>query len=226
MPDVLPRPSVLLFDVNETLSDMAPIAHRFAEVGAPGSLAATWFAGVLRDGFALAVGGVSAPFAEIGAEGLRALLTGCSLDRPVEEAVKHVMTGFTGLDVHPDVHAGIPQFAGLGLRLVTLSNGAASVARSLLDRAGLTGHFEEPMSVEDAGVWKPARAAYAHGCDRVGVDAADAMLVAVHPWDVDGASRAGLTTCWIDRTGAPYPSYFRAPDLTATGLDDLARQLA
>ena len=82
------------------------------------------------------------------------------------------------------------------------------------------------MSVEDAGIWKPARGAYAHGCDRVGVDAADAMLVAVHPWDVDGASRAGLATCWIDRTGTPYPSYFRAPDLTATGLDDLARQLA
>ncbi|GAA2154564.1 haloacid dehalogenase type II [Nocardioides koreensis] len=226
MPDVSHRPSVLVFDVNETLSDMAPIAHRFTEVGVPGALAAPWFAGVLRDGFALAVGGVSAPFAEIGAEGLRGLLSGCALDRPVEEAVEHVMTGFTGLDVHPDVHAGVPQLAGLGLRLVTLSNGAASVARSLLDRAGLAGHFEETMSVEDAGIWKPARGAYAHGCDRVSVDAADAMLVAVHPWDVDGASRAGLRTCWIDRTGAPYPSYFRAPDLTATGLDDLARQLA
>ena len=30
-----PRPSVVVFDVNETLSDMAPLAARFAEVGAP-----------------------------------------------------------------------------------------------------------------------------------------------------------------------------------------------
>lgn len=51
------------------------------------------------------------------------------------------------------------------------------------------------------------------------------MLVAVHPWDVDGAARAGLRSCWIDRTGAPYPLRFRRPDLVADGLDDLARRL-
>jgi 2-haloacid dehalogenase len=46
-----PRPSVIVFDVNETLSDMAPLAGRFAEVGAPGLLARVWFAALLRDGF-------------------------------------------------------------------------------------------------------------------------------------------------------------------------------
>jgi 2-haloacid dehalogenase len=45
---------VLIFDVNETLSDMAPMAARFEDVGAPACLAKTWFAGLLRDGFALA----------------------------------------------------------------------------------------------------------------------------------------------------------------------------
>jgi 2-haloacid dehalogenase len=34
-----PRPSVIVFDVDETLSDMAPLAGRFAEVGAPELLA-------------------------------------------------------------------------------------------------------------------------------------------------------------------------------------------
>ncbi len=58
------------------------------------------------------------------------------------------------------------------------------------------------------------------------VDPGDAMLVAVHPWDVAGAARAGLASCWIDRSGATYPSCFRRPDLVATGLDDLDRQLA
>ena len=35
---------VVVFDVNETLSDMAPLAGRFADLGAPPGLAATWFA--------------------------------------------------------------------------------------------------------------------------------------------------------------------------------------
>ncbi len=53
---VQPRPSVIVFDVNETLSDMAPLARRFADVGAPELLAQVWFASLLRDGFALACG--------------------------------------------------------------------------------------------------------------------------------------------------------------------------
>jgi FMN phosphatase YigB (HAD superfamily) len=48
-----PRPIVIVFDVNETLSDMAPMARRFADVGAPELLAQVWFASLLRDGFAL-----------------------------------------------------------------------------------------------------------------------------------------------------------------------------
>ena len=217
-------PEVLLLDVNETLSDLAPMAQRFAEVGAPPGLATTWFAGVLRDGFALAVGGTSASFARIGADLLRGHLSGLEIRRPLDEAVEHVMTGFTSLDVHPDVRVGLPALAAAGVRVATLSNGSASVARELLGRASLTDHVERLMSVEDAGIWKPARAAYVHGCDEMGVGARDAMLVAVHPWDLDGATRAGLRTCWVDRTGAPYPSYFRRPDLVVGGFDELARR--
>ena len=44
------RPSVVVFDFNETLSDMEPMAQRFAHVGAPEHLAELWFATVLRDG--------------------------------------------------------------------------------------------------------------------------------------------------------------------------------
>ena len=135
------------------------------------------------------------------------------------------MRGFTSLDVHADVRAGLPALAATGVRIATLSNGAASVAHGLLERAGLAEHVEQTLSVEDAGIWKPARAAYAHGCDRMGVAPGAAMLVAVHPWDLDGAARAGLRTCWVDRAAAPYPSYFRRPDLVVGGFDELAQRL-
>ena len=85
--------------------------------------------------------------------------------------------------------------------------------------------FERLLTVEDAGVWKPAPGAYAHALAECGVEAADAMLVAVHPWDIDGASRAGLATAWINRTGGPYPSYFAVPDVEAASLVELADAL-
>ncbi len=69
------RPSVVVLDVNETLTDMAPLAQRFAQVGAPEHLAKTWFASVLRDGFGLAAAGAFAPFADVASSVLRAVLT-------------------------------------------------------------------------------------------------------------------------------------------------------
>jgi 2-haloacid dehalogenase len=216
---------LIIFDVNETLSDMSPMRQRFADVGAPETLAGTWFAGLLRDGFALTAAGASEPFARLARETLRVSLHGVPLNRAPHDAVQHVMNGFTTLEVHPDVPDGIRALSELGVRLVTLSNGAASVAQVLLTRAGLHGHFEALLSVEDAGAWKPSARAYAYALDQCDVDPMDAMLVAVHPWDVDGSARAGLGTAWVNRDGGPYPEYFRTPDLQVRSLTELARWL-
>lgn len=224
-PDGPRRPRLLVFDVNETLSDMAPMSGRFEDVGAPAALARAWFAALLRDGFALTVVEQNPSFAELAAEGLRAVLPEASLNRPLEEAVEHIMTGFTELAVHPDVPEGIRALAGLGIRLVTLSNGSSSVARRLLGGAGLEDAFESLLSVEQAGIWKPAPGAYVFALQSCRVDPMDAMLVAVHPWDIDGAGRAGLATAWVNRTGAAYPAYFQPPTLEAGSLTELAQLL-
>jgi len=218
-------PSVVVFDVNETLSDLAPMADRFADVGAPPGLAATWFASVLRDGFALAVHGEQQPFAELARDALRTLLPGTSLERDLEDAVEHVVAGFGALPVHADVPEGVRALSDAGLRLVTLSNGAASVAEGLLERAGLRDRFELLMGVEDVGVWKPAGRAYEHAAQQCGVPASELLLVAVHPWDLDGAARAGLGTAWLDRAGTPYPGCFTPPTHTVRALPELAGAL-
>lgn len=220
-----PSPSVIVFDVNETLSDMGPMAGRFADIGAPGTLASVWFSSLLRDGFALAAAGGSEPFARLADGTLRAVLAGVSLNRPLGEAIGHVLSGFAGLGVHPDVPEGVRTLRRHGLRLVTLTNGSASVADRLLTAAGLRGEFEQLLSVEDAGVWKPASAAYAHAARACSTDPDEMLLVAVHPWDIHGARRAGMRTGWINRRQAPYPEYFAAPDIQATGLAALAGQL-
>ena len=225
-PDAPGRPSVVVFDVNETLSDMAPMSQRFEDVGAPAQLAKTWFASLLRDGFALTAVGATESFARIATDALHVSLHGVSLDRAPEEAVQHIMAGFAGLAVHPDVREGVTALSASGLRLVTLSNGSTSVAEGLLDRAGIRDRFEALLSVEDAGMWKPAAGAYAYAVERCGIDPVEALLVAVHPWDIDGAARAGLRTAWVNRSGGRYPSYFTAPDVQVRSMPELAEQLA
>ncbi len=220
-----PTPKVIVFDVNETLSDMSPMAGRFADVGVPEHLAALWFASLLRDGFALTAAGAPERFSTIGEGMLRVLLADMPLGPPIGEAVDHVMAGFAGLQLHPDVPAGVTALRQAGLRLVTLTNGSTEVADGLLTAAGLRQEFERLLSVDQASAWKPALAAYEYGAQECSVELAEMLLVAVHPWDIDGASRAGMGTAWINRTGRPYPDYFTTPQITVAALSDLAAAL-
>lgn len=218
-------PSVIVFDVNETLSDMSPMGERFAEVGVPAQLAKLWFATLLRDGFALTAAGGNGAFAEIGAEALRGLLATSDLAMGLDQAVEHVMAGMAGLGLHPDVPEGVRSLRKAGYRLVTLTNGSAQVAERLFMPAGIRDEFERLLSVEDAPGWKPAPAAYHYAAAACGVDPGDMLLVAVHPWDIHGAARAGLGTAWINRTGASYPGYFAAPGCTVASLAELPEAL-
>src|SRR4051812_13096738 len=219
------RPTVVVFDVNETLSDLSPLGARFLEVGASASAAPLWFASLLRDGFALTAAGQNPSFSEIARELLLAQLAESHLNRSAQDAAAHVLAGFAHLELHPDVAPGLDQLQEAGFRLVTLSNEATSLAEQLLGNAGVLDRFERLMSVADAGAWKPAPVAYDYAARTCGSDPADMLMVAAHPWDIHGARRAGLQTAWVNRSDGPYPATFSKPTHTVAGLEDLAERL-
>lgn len=215
-------PGMIVYDVNETLSDMSGMAARFSDVGAPAHLAPLWFASVLRDGFALAAAGSADRFAVLAEHALGVVLAEVELDRPVADAIDHVLSGLSTLPLHPDVAVGVRRLSAAGIPQVTLSNGAAAVAGSLLARAGLAAEIDVLLSVEDTDAWKPAAGAYRYAATATGVPEDELMLVAVHPWDVHGAACAGLRTAWVDRIGIDYPGHFVRPELSVRSLVELA----
>lgn len=156
--------------------------------------------------------------------GLRALPPATDGAPLADEAIDHVLAGFTGLDVHPDVPAGIRALHDAGFRLVTMTNGSVAVTESLLERAGLRDRFELLLDVHGPRRWKPVSEPYRYVVDAVGVPAAEVMLVAVHPWDVHGAILAGLRGTWVRRGTPPmsYPHVMASPTLMVDNLIELA----
>jgi 2-haloacid dehalogenase len=222
------RPDVVVFDVNETLTDMSRLRDRFEQVGASPDLLDTWFAATLRDGFALTAAGGYADFADIA----RAVLTGLlQLRQPnvsgadPAEAASHILAGLPELDVHPDVPAGMRMLHGAGIRLIALTNGSTEMSAGAFSRAGVLDMFEQRLSVSTPARWKPAREAYLFAAASVRVPPERMALVATHPWDVDGAARAGLAGAWLNRAGAGYPPVFTPPQFTGATLTELAGAL-
>jgi 2-haloacid dehalogenase len=220
-----PAVRVAVLDVNETLFDLAPLRARLAEAGAPGSLLGEWFAGTLRDGFALAAAGGHADFRTIGTAVLAGLLEARGVDDPGGGAA-HVLDGFEELAPHPDVAPGLERLREAGLRAVTLTNGNGALTGRLLARAGLGHLVEHRLSVDDVRRWKPVPEPYLHAVATCGVAPAEAAMVACHPWDVHGALRAGLRGAFLARGPGAYPAFFMPPDVTAPTLAGVADGLA
>ena len=224
----MPRPTVAFLDVNDTLSDLASVEPLFVDAGLRAEDVRTWYLSVLRDGFALTVLGDTADFAELGQSQLRSMLRLADRSRDVKSAdvvASGLLHSFIDAAPHLDVVPGITALAGAGLRVYTLSNGSADVARRLLGSTDAGPSITDYLAAADGGAWKPAPASYRHGLQAAGADAAEALMVAVHPWDLEGARRVGLQTAWINRDGADYPDAFAEPDHTVASFTDLGPEL-
>lgn len=212
-------PEVVAFDVVGTTFSLEPLRMRLTEAGAPGHLLETWFAQTLRDAFALDTVGIYQPFAAIATATLRNLVSLESVE------IEDIVSGFGELDPHPDAEAAMRRLRDAGVRVVGLTNGSREITEKLWQRAGVTDLVERTISVDDVGHWKPRREVYRHCADAVGVLPARLALIAAHPWDVQGARRAGLKTACVLRGTEVYPEVMEPPDTTADSLEAAAQAL-
>jgi 2-haloacid dehalogenase len=207
------RPSVIAFDVIETLFPLAPIRQRLIEAGQPEYVLDVWFARMLRDSFALVASGSYRPFGEVAAATLRS--TAPELD---DDSAQYVLAGFAKLDLHPDVHRAIDLAHDAGVRMITLTNGSSTNTRKLLERSGISDYFEQTLSVDDIRRWKPAPEIYLHAARSTDMQPGEVALVAAHAWDTHGAHEAGLTTGWVARLEPTFPPMFSSPDVVGGDL--------
>ena len=97
--------------------------------------------------------------------------------------------------------------------------------RTLLRQAGLDRLVEQVVSVEDVKLFKPRPEVYAHAARQCRVRLNRMALVAVHPWDINGAKAAGCIGAYVT-VDRPFASTMRAPDLQAPSLAAAVRALA
>lgn len=71
--------------------------------------------------------------------------------------------------------------------------------KKIFANSRLEDQVEQFISIDDVKHWKPAAAVYLHAAKVARVKPEAMALVAAHDWNIDGASRAGLTTGYLAR---------------------------
>jgi FMN phosphatase YigB (HAD superfamily) len=117
-----------------------------------------------------------------------------------------------------DVTPGLETLRGR-YRLGVLTNSARDEALAKLQVTGIDGFFEFVAGTDEVEAFKPDGRVYQLGIERTGVQPNATCMVAAHAWDLLGASRIGMLTAYLARTG-PWPEMldepgWQAPDLTA-----------
>ncbi|MEM7749632.1 MAG: haloacid dehalogenase type II [Pseudomonadota bacterium] len=210
----------ILFDINETVLNLETLRPRFeAAFGDPG-VTATWFAMLLHSSTVCALTGVKTGFAELAGTMVDTLAARRSVT--VSDAQRtDILGGFASLKPHDDIVPALQTLKSVGYRTVAFSNSSLKLVSSQIENAGLAEHYDEIVSVEETGSFKPDPKVYQFVADRVSRSLSDLRLVATHDWDTHGAMTAGMAAAYIDRTGAPYHPLYRRPAVFATTMGDV-----
>lgn len=218
------KPSLILFDVNETLLDLSPIKKAINGHFDKESAAKEWFLYLLQFSLVEMVTEQYHNFSQIGDAALQ--MVAQSLEKEITEAKrKEILSQMAKLQPHQDVKEGLTMLKEAGYRLATLTNSAKEVAAKQLQHAGIEHYFDATMSVDDMKMFKPRLETYHTALQLLGATAEDTLFVAAHGWDTTGAMRAGLPTAFIARPGQALYPLAPKPAYQGKTLPDIARQL-
>ena len=210
-------PAAIAFDVIETLFSLEPLRAPLVEAGFSSDALEWWFAQTLRDGFALGAMGRFESFPRVAAAVLRTMAARRGLE-PSGTWPEAVLGTMSELPAHADAGPALERASASGATVLALTNGAPDVTRRLLERAGLAGHVERVVSIEEVRLWKPRREVYLRAASAASVEPGRLALVAVHAWDLDGAAQVGLRTGWASRLERVCPPWIE-PDVTGESLE-------
>jgi 2-haloacid dehalogenase len=196
------RPKVLFFDVNETLLDLTQMKKYIAKpLDSREDLLSLWFTTMLQYSLVTSASGQYEHFGNIGAAALQMVAANNNIIITQEEARHVVVTALRGLPAHPEVKNALSKLKDNGYKLVSFTNSSNESVKKQFESAGLTEYFDEQLSIEDVGKFKPFRETYDWGAKKMGVKPNEAMLIAAHGWDVAGALWAGWRAAFISRPG-------------------------
>ncbi|MHA6621096.1 haloacid dehalogenase type II [Pseudonocardia sp. DLS-67] len=213
----------LVFDLYGTLVDPLAIS---AELEAAMSradaqrVARVWRRTQLEYTFRLTVMGRYEDFAWVTERSLEFALRECGCELGPRDRVT-VLSRYDVPEPFPDAVPALEALAGRGHRMAVLSNGSRSMLRDCLAASGLREHVPVVISVDAVRAYKPHPAVYRLAAETLGHPIDGIRLVSSNPFDIVGASEAGMRTAWANRAARPFDTLGTEPDITVTSLAEL-----
>jgi 2-haloacid dehalogenase len=218
-------PKVLVFDLMGTILDVSALDPLFRQYFGSSHLRREWFSEALKTAFAITASGEYVPFSDITESALKEMEE--RYDRRLSWLTRRrILKSMRSLPSFPDVEPALRRLRSQRVRLAILTNSGKSAAQEALKDAGLERYFEAVLSADQAKRLKPAPEPYRMAAKKLGLKPKQLMLVAAHAWDVSGATRAGVQTCFVSRPGQVLNELTPKPNRVISDFDELVSHVA
>lgn len=219
------KPKVLIFDINETLLNLEEVRKSVSEILQGGEeVILLWFETMLHYSLVFTVSDQYRNFDEIGAAALVMLAKNRNIDLDMETAGK-VLKPIRIAPPHPEVPEALERLKQEGFRMAALTNSARGGMNAQLENAGIDTYFEQCLSVEDIGLYKPHRHVYLWAARQMKTPPENCLFVAAHGWDVAGAMSAGMKAAFVARPGQQTYPLAPEPDIVEPDIEKTAHAL-
>jgi len=161
------------------------------------------------------------PYREIGHRAVSYVMNRAGIAYTPDE-VRWLVSQIETLHPFPDAIAAL-QHLQRRYRLVILSNGDRDMLEHAKPFIGFA--FDQTISVEEAGYFKPHFATYQKAEELIGEARSQIMHIANHAFDCIGAKAYGMRTAWINRRNRPAWETPHPPDLIVKDFTELAAVL-
>ena len=220
------RPRVLFFDVNETLLDLTTMKASVGNIlNGRSELLPLWFTTMLQYSLVSTVAGQYNDFGIIGSAALQMVAANNGITITEKEAQDAILGPIRSLPAHPEVKAALQQLKDAGYKLVSFTNGSNKGVQTQFENAGLLDYFDERLSIEDIGKFKPHTDSYDWAAGKMGVKPSECLMVAAHGWDIAGALWAGWRGAFVARPGAQRYPLAPPPEIHEIDLKLIAEKL-
>lgn len=215
---------ILIFDVNETLLDLAALDPDFERIFGSAGVRREWFVQFIQSAFVTIITDTYQPFGKIGSAAFDMIAKVHGIT--VAENDKMALLGkIAQLPPHPEVIAALTKLKKHGFQMATLTNSTNEVAEKQLQSAGIRQYFDKILSVDAIKKLKPAKETYEMAAKEFGVHASGLCLIAAHAWDISGALNAGCSAAFVARNGMVLDPLSPAPAIVGPTLEQVADQL-
>jgi 2-haloacid dehalogenase len=221
------KPSVLIFDVNETLIDFETMNQLFDRVFGDKKVMREWLGHLILYSMTITLSGLYKDYWAIGGGCFQMVgeIHGVEITPQDTKALQDTMKT---MRAHTDAKEGLQILKDAGFRMVTLTNSPPTPGQKTpLENAGLDRFFEKQYNIESCRAYKPAASVYHFVAQDLDVAPGDCCMVATHVWDTIGGQAAGMAGALVTRPGnalLPIPG-LPQPNAVGATLPDLARDM-